>query len=205
MFKIIPPGFFSANEILNSLPTAVSSHLINKTFDIIRNQAGSVSVEKYVQLAGDVLQSVDGDPTDIIQSAINAVEFIFMNAMTVKPKGSEFGQALAQQTDIKKELISIFDIAWQTHLEGGEDIDTTATSTTLKALRLGQLVGIDWKLGIGISSSHCKNLHAPFVSMVVKVADPTGHINSSYMELTLNEFNEFAKTFRDISQQLDTV
>ena len=63
-----------------------------------------------------------------------------------------------------------------------------ASPATARTLNIGQLVSMDWKLGVAVQSSSCKALRVPYVSLVMRVADQEGNIESHPMELTVPEF-----------------
>ena len=51
-----------------------------------------------------------------------------------------------------------------------------------------QLVSMDWKLGVSISSSSCRALNSPHVSLLLKVADPGGSVQQHSAEMSVSEF-----------------
>jgi hypothetical protein len=54
--------------------------------------------------------------------------------------------------------------------------------------RIGQLVDMEWRLGVAVKSSNCKALSAPFVSVLLRVQDSDKKIQTHTLELTLAEF-----------------
>lgn len=55
-------------------------------------------------------------------------------------------------------------------------------------LGVGRLVDLQWKLGMATSSNLCRNLSSLFVTMVIKVADPSGDVIAKSFEMTIPEF-----------------
>lgn len=53
---------------------------------------------------------------------------------------------------------------------------------------LFQLVDMKWKLGVAMSSSSCRSLSAPYVTMVLSVADASGLVRDHSFELSVAEF-----------------
>jgi len=51
-----------------------------------------------------------------------------------------------------------------------------------------QLIDLQWKLGVSVGSSSCKNLNSPFVTMTIKVAEPSGHLKTRSFEMTIAQF-----------------
>ena len=70
---------------------------------------------------------------------------------------------------------------------------------------MGTLVDLDWKLGVAARSNHCKALSAPYVGMVLKVADSEGNVKAHSMELTVPEFLELSKKMERLQAVMETV
>ena len=84
-------------------------------------------------------------------------------------------------------------------------VQSASTGVVARALSLGKLVGLDWKVGVALESSTCKTLNAPFVTVVLRVQHESGDISSHPMELSLGEYQSFAKSFRAIDAVMDTL
>ncbi|KAL6057895.1 COMM domain-containing protein 6 [Balamuthia mandrillaris] len=72
-------------------------------------------------------------------------------------------------------------------------------------LSIGQLVDLEWKLGVAATSSNCKELASPFVSLVMHVADSNSKVTAYPFELSLPEFQEFASNLKDVANLLDSL
>ncbi|XP_018102771.1 COMM domain-containing protein 6 isoform X2 [Xenopus laevis] len=68
-----------------------------------------------------------------------------------------------------------------------------------------QLVDFQWKIGMAVSSDSCRSLNHPYVTVELKVSDYSGQITSKIFELTIPEFQNFYKQFKDMSAVLETV
>ncbi|MBN3319475.1 COMD6 protein, partial [Atractosteus spatula] len=55
-------------------------------------------------------------------------------------------------------------------------------------INTGQLVDLQWKLGMAVSSDTCRSLNYPYVSMTLKIADTTGQLLSKSFEMTVPQF-----------------
>ena len=51
-----------------------------------------------------------------------------------------------------------------------------------------QLVSMDWKLGVAMSSSSCRSLNSPYVSLQLRIAEAGGNIRLQTVEMTIPEF-----------------
>lgn len=47
---------------------------------------------------------------------------------------------------------------------------------------------IQWKLGLAVSSDTCRSLNSPFVSLLLKIAEPSGQISQRSFEMTIPQF-----------------
>jgi len=70
---------------------------------------------------------------------------------------------------------------------------------------IGELVDMEWRLGVAVKSSNCSNLSTPYVSLLVRVKDSNQKIQTRTLELTLAEFQDFAKNFTDMSNLLGSL
>lgn len=81
---------------------------------------------------------------------------------------------------------------------------------------MGELIAWDWRLGIALKGSNCKNLASPYVSLLIKVKDQNQQINTYTFELSLSQFQvkqpklkltsqDFAKHFNEIGQLMESM
>ncbi|MGH0155270.1 UNVERIFIED_CONTAM: hypothetical protein FKN15_028762 [Acipenser sinensis] len=68
-----------------------------------------------------------------------------------------------------------------------------------------QLVDFQWKLAMAISSDTCRSLNYPYISMTVKVANSSGQITSKSFEMTIPQFQNFFRQFKEMAAVLETV
>ncbi|XP_072300947.1 COMM domain-containing protein 6 [Eucyclogobius newberryi] len=72
-------------------------------------------------------------------------------------------------------------------------------------LSIGQLVDMQWKLGMAVSSDTCRSLNSPYVMVLLKVADPSGQIHQKSFEMTIQQFQNLHSHFKDIAAVMETV
>lgn len=70
---------------------------------------------------------------------------------------------------------------------------------------IGQLVDIKWKLGMAVSSDTCRSLNSPYISILMKVADTSGEISYKSFEMTVVQFQNFFRQFKEMASVLETV
>uniref|UniRef100_A0A8C0B3G0 COMM domain-containing protein 6 n=1 Tax=Buteo japonicus TaxID=224669 RepID=A0A8C0B3G0_9AVES len=64
---------------------------------------------------------------------------------------------------------------------------------------------IKWKLGVAMSSDTCRSLKYPYVTVTLKVADPSGQITDKSFEMTVPQFKNFFRQFKEMAAVLETV
>ncbi|XP_061735755.1 COMM domain-containing protein 6 isoform X2 [Nerophis ophidion] len=72
-------------------------------------------------------------------------------------------------------------------------------------LSVGQLVDMQWKLGLAVSSDTCRSLNSPFVTILLKIAEPSGQINQKAFEMTVPQFQNFHKQMKEVAAVMETV
>lgn len=68
-----------------------------------------------------------------------------------------------------------------------------------------KLVDFQWKLGMAVSSDRCRSLKYPYVAVKLKVADPSGQVNTKSIEMTIPQFQNFYRQFKEIAAVIETV
>ncbi|XP_062313660.1 COMM domain-containing protein 6 [Osmerus eperlanus] len=72
-------------------------------------------------------------------------------------------------------------------------------------LGIGQLVDMQWKLGMAVSSDTCRSLNSPYVSLLLKLANTSGLITQRSFEMTVPQFQNFYRQFKEMAAVLETV
>ncbi|XP_076021858.1 COMM domain-containing protein 6 [Genypterus blacodes] len=72
-------------------------------------------------------------------------------------------------------------------------------------LSIGQLVDIQWKLGMAVSSDTCRSLNSPYVTLLLKIAEPSGQICQKSFEMTIPQFQNFHKQVKEMAAVMETV
>jgi hypothetical protein len=88
---------------------------------------------------------------------------------------------------------------------GKAELEQTTPRTAADTVSIGQLEDVDWRLGMAVASSQCAKLATPFVSFTMDVREPDGTLSKHSLEMTMQEFDAFAKTFTDLSEQVQTL
>lgn len=72
-------------------------------------------------------------------------------------------------------------------------------------LSIGQLVEMQWKLGMAVGSDTCRSLNSPYVTLLLKIVEPSGQISQRSLELTIPQFQNFHKQFKEMAAVMETV
>ncbi|XP_039078109.1 COMM domain-containing protein 6 isoform X1 [Hyaena hyaena] len=67
------------------------------------------------------------------------------------------------------------------------------------------LVDFQWKLGMAVSSDSCRSLKYPYVAVLLKVADHSGQVKNKSFEMTIPQFQNFYRQFKEIAAVIETV
>ncbi|XP_062050065.1 COMM domain-containing protein 6 isoform X2 [Lepus europaeus] len=68
-----------------------------------------------------------------------------------------------------------------------------------------KLVDFQWRLGMAVSSDSCRSLKYPYVAVMLKIADHAGHVKSKSFEMTIPQFQNFYRQFKEIAAVIETV
>ncbi|KAM8855729.1 COMM domain-containing protein 6 isoform 1-T2 [Spinachia spinachia] len=72
-------------------------------------------------------------------------------------------------------------------------------------LGIGQLVDMQWKLGMAVSSDTCRSLNSLYVSLLLKIVEPPGQIWHRSFEMTVPQFQNFHKQLKEMAAVMETV
>ncbi|XP_056294544.1 COMM domain-containing protein 6 isoform X2 [Pseudoliparis swirei] len=99
-----------------------------------------------------------------------------------------------------KGSLKVFHGLWSEH---GASVH--AQQEVQAALSIGQLVDVQWKLGMAMSSDTCRSLNSPYVSLLLKVVEPSGQMRHRSFEMTVPQFQNFHKQFKEMAAVMETV
>ncbi|KAM5287753.1 COMM domain-containing protein 6 [Ctenodactylus gundi] len=68
-----------------------------------------------------------------------------------------------------------------------------------------QLIDFQWKLAMAVSSNNCRSLKYPYVAVMLKVADHSGQVKNKSFEMTIPQFQNFYRQFKEIAAVMETV
>ena len=69
-----------------------------------------------------------------------------------------------------------------------------------KSSNFGRLSNLNWRLGVALSSSNCKNLSSPYVALSFDLIDNNGNKSVHTTEMSYGDFMKFHAEFRKVNQ-----
>eukprot|EP00750_Incisomonas_marina_P003535 INCI13193.1.p1 GENE.INCI13193.1~~INCI13193.1.p1 ORF type:complete len:218 (+),score=39.54 INCI13193.1:237-890(+) len=149
-----------------------------------------------------------------VANMLRCVTFISRGASQHCEAGSvkSLGKALVSATNASEAVAAAVAQAWAkvpvasaTAAEAGnDDEDESEVPGSNNSFSVGKLNGLDWKLGVRMSSSSCDRLAAPFVRLAFRVADNAGTEETRVVQLSIEQFQKFRSTVLDVSKVLDS-
>ncbi|XP_066497088.1 COMM domain-containing protein 6 isoform X2 [Hoplias malabaricus] len=58
---------------------------------------------------------------------------------------------------------------------------------------------------MAVSSDTCRSLNSPYITILMKIADTYGEISYKSFEMTVLQFQNFFKQFKEMASVLETV
>ncbi|KFV16148.1 COMM domain-containing protein 6, partial [Tauraco erythrolophus] len=131
----------------------------------------------------------------------NIVSFLFSTAARNNLSTEELVTTLGNAVStLPKHAVQVIRHVWN---EQGKSIGVSEDGRNIATV--GQFVDIKWKLGVAMSSDSCRSLKYPYVTVTLKVADPSGQITEKSFEMTIPQFKNFFRQFKEIAAVLETV
>jgi len=193
MLQSTPQGFASAVRTLCGFPPDLLAELANEVLDFLTYQIGSVdyaALEKRLNNTGNKLTELQ------VQGCVNALIFTFrdgiqsgVDADTLAKELKTFGASV-----FTGKAVNVLKRVWTLR---GADACNQAKALPQSIMHVGHLVGFRWKLCLSVESSGAKNLGRAFVAAEVTVADNADVIKTHSFEMSLYQFQNFAKQLRE--------
>ncbi|XP_043360536.1 COMM domain-containing protein 6 isoform X2 [Dermochelys coriacea] len=131
---------------------------------------------------------------------INVVSFLFSTAAKNNLSAEELSTGLGNVISmLPKHAVQVICHIWN---EQGKSI---MSEDARNMATVGQIIDIQWKLGMAVSSDSCRSLKYPYVTMTLKVAELSGQIMSRSFEMTIPQFQDFFRHFKEMAAVLETV
>ncbi|XP_013412764.1 COMM domain-containing protein 6 isoform X2 [Lingula anatina] len=192
-----PQGFYGAVEIINKLPQDVLAEMCHEVMQFLQYKIGSINVKA---LHNKSLVENEALTEKAIQSSVNALTYLFRAAARLKYSTAELTSQLQSSSAFSESAQATLKHIWN---QQGKLLFAVDQANQL--INVGQLIDFQWKLGVAMSSDGCRNLNTPFVTVLLKVADPTGHVTTRSFEMTVIQFQNFSKQIKEMAAVLESV
>ena len=119
------------------------------------------------------------------------------NTSQPQPEIAELASVLDQYTTLSRASITALAAGLESYSIPAEQVFSTVHN--------GKLTSLQWRLGVSLASSSCKNLLSPYVALSFTVIDGNGQSKMHTSELTYKEFQEFYATLQQVSSKMDSL
>ncbi|XP_037653227.1 COMM domain-containing protein 6-like [Choloepus didactylus] len=68
-----------------------------------------------------------------------------------------------------------------------------------------QIIDFLWKLGMAVSSNNCRSFKYPYVAVMLKLADYLGQVKNKSFEMTIPQFQNLYRQFKEITAIIETL
>ncbi|XP_065845666.1 COMM domain-containing protein 6-like [Oscarella lobularis] len=193
----LPRGFDVAALVLNSLPQDFLAEMCQDVLAFLQCKIGAVDITRLrKRLEGNGIE----ETRESIQNAVNALTFVYRLAAEKEVNPDALATYLAKNSSCSETTRTVIKHLWA---EEGKKVSSSDAIKQL--LNVGELIDMKWKLGVAMSSSNCKSLNSPYVSMILTIADASGKIKNHSFELTVPEFQNFSRQMKEMSAIMETV
>ncbi|KAM6293063.1 COMM domain-containing protein 6 isoform 1-T1 [Porphyrio hochstetteri] len=187
-----------AADKINLIPQDFFAELCEQIIQHLNHKIPGVDIAELCQrIQASGIEINVGDLAKIA----NVVSFLFSTAARNSLSTEELVSALGNAgTALPKQAVQVIRHVWNEQgkcVSGSEDARDMAT--------VGQFIDIKWKLGVAMSSDTCRSLKYPYVTVTLKVADPSGQITDKSFEMTIPQFKNFFRQFKEMAAVLETV
>ena len=188
-------GFSYAVKAINQIPPDLLLEMCQDVTSMLQCKTSFLPLDHYQMCLSRTSSDSDVDP----KLVVNGLTHVFRSAALGKLTPESLYNELKANAALKEEVLATLKRVWtqQGHL--------LSNSNLSQSFNVGQLLDIQWKLSVGMSSSNCKGLNSPYITALVKSTDSFGKISSNSFEMTLSEFKKFANEMRDISSIMETM
>ncbi|XP_063809017.1 COMM domain-containing protein 6 isoform X3 [Pseudophryne corroboree] len=190
-------GFEKSADLMKLLPADLLAELCQHVIEyLLRENCGvdqTLLCQRF-QTAG-VETNVDE-----VRHVINTLSGLFSTAAKQQLSSDALVHTVTSHFTLPKQSLQVIRHVWNE--EGKRLSEAEGTRDLLPAL---QLVDFQWKIGMAVSSDSCRSLKHPYVTVAMKLADYSGEVRSKVFEMTIPEFQNFFKQFKDMSVALENV
>jgi len=194
-----PAGYAPAVGVLCSFPQDLLAEVTNDALDFLSYTTGAVdtqSFRKRLRAAEVELSAVQ------VQGATNALIYSLRDAVTNKLEPADLVTKLKGYgaTVWSGKAVNVVKHVWG---ERGGEVVAAAAALPQAIMNIGRLIDFKWALKLSVESSTAKNLGRAFIAVELKVADGADQIHTRAFEVSLFQFQNWAKQLREINEVIN--
>ncbi|XP_040281279.1 COMM domain-containing protein 6 [Bufo bufo] len=197
MYVLSGAGFEKSSELIKLLPPDLFAELCQQSIQHL--QCLNTGVDQALLCQRFQAAGVDTN-VDEVRNVLNAVNHLFSAAAKHRLSTDALLNTAVSHFKLPKQTLQVIRHVWN---EEGKKLSDTECSRGL--LPATQLTDFQWKIGMAASSDSCRSLNHPYVTVELKVADHSGQVQSKVFEMTIPEFQNFSKQFKEMSAALENV
>lgn len=191
-------GIDSTVENIGRLPADVFAETCQQVLAHLQGQTSAVDLPKIC----DTLQKNGIDlEWKTLQSIIRLLSSNFRTAVSSNLTADQLVARLGEGSG--KWAKAALQVVHQLWTEHGPLVCTYQEAHAMASI--GQMVDMQWKLGMAVSSDTCRSLNSPYVSLLLKVADTSGEVTYKSFEMSIPQFQNFHQQFKEMAAALETV
>ncbi|KAM4701818.1 COMM domain-containing protein 6 [Discoglossus pictus] len=190
-------GFEKNSDIIKTLPPDLFAELCQQSVRYLQHQRDgmdqTVLCHRF-QAAGVEIN------VEQFGKIVHVVNCLFRTAAKHKLSSDDLLSTISSNNKLPKQILQVIRHVWN---EEGKHLSELEGTRDL--VPVGQLIDMQWKVGMAVSSDSCRSLNHPYVTLSLRVADYSGKIRNKVLEMTIPEFQNFFKQFKEMSAVLETV
>lgn len=190
-----PRGFHTACEHINTIAQD-DEVILHALVDVVYHLRTLPNPTAATPTLPPILQSCTTYPQARLESCLNAAQHVMVYAMVNKLQDESFELFLKAKTIFTPQTVQKISQYYTSLISNNVTFETnSATVASKDQHEVTKTIGIEWKIGLMVSSSTCEQIYSPYVSLSIDLA-------SQYesLEMNLSEFAQFSHTIAEIQQ-----
>lgn len=185
-------------DLISRLPTDAFSETCLHILTYLCGRSSGVDTDELSNILSNAGITIDFED---LQSVTRYLLLIFRYAGKQSLSSDDVISKL-EESDSKwaKSVLQVIHKLWSEH-----HADVKLQQELKGILSIGQLVDMQWKLAMAVSSDTCRSLNSPYVMLMLKMVDPSGQICQKSFEMTIQQFQNLHSQFKDIAAVMETV
>ncbi|XP_029458888.1 COMM domain-containing protein 6 [Rhinatrema bivittatum] len=184
--------------VIKTIPPDLFAELCQQVIQYLQCQIAGVNTAELCQKFQTAGTEVS---LEELRKIVNALIWLFSTAAQNNLSDDELSDSLSSVCNaLPKQILQVIRHVWSQH---GQSVSTSENPKNM--VTVGQLVDFQWKLGMAVSSDTCRSLNYPYVTVMLRVADYSGQTVSKSFEMSIPQFQNFFRQFKEMAAVLESV